>query len=420
MAPYDLPDNFQVLPELRNLKLNIISNLRGDHVILLQPVPGVTQLTRHNSYRGSCASYLCRKEFRKDEMSVSVEEAVKLGKPFSDHEPPQRDTEMQRIGLNTKATRIFHLRCLDEVLTYDNGPGLRAFAERLYPEFRANQYGPAGMWLPNEAQGYITEVWKAVHTHANRRRSNPMIPRGTLPKIILTNDHNYQLHAGPDNTLFEIKEAFDLYTKVASLAIPNPLRTARILDRPLHHFLNDKPSMRALQLTIDAANQAGPAAAPAPLVPLEERKSELRRKIVYYIYMAKQGLASQAPASYFFKDKAAKAEKDLNLALKIGHNEPSFKLADWLPRDMDEAERNAALKRERYYIMSGMDLGDIGEEGPVMGVLAEGDEGEEMGEEAYEDDEVEGSPGAEKRREEEQREEKGKEEGKKPEDVASS
>ena len=315
-------------------------------------------------------------------MRVSVEKPANLLKPFSDLEPPERATEIQHIGLNTKATRLFHLQCLDELLSYDNGPGLRAFAERLFPEPRAAQRGPLGTWQPKDAERYIIETWKAVQVHRNSRSSNPMIKRG-LPSILLADNHNYHLRIGPDNTLFETKEAFDLYSKVANLAVPASFRATMMLDRTLYHFLHEKRSVQALQQTIDASNQTGPVAAQEPLISLEEQKSDRKARIKYFMFMGKQGVAGQAPTSYYFQDKTAKEANDIDIALKLGHWDPDFKLSQWLPSSMNEAERHAAMNRERYGVMAGMDLEVIGEEGPVMGVVAPEDMGEEFGEEDY-------------------------------------
>lgn len=315
-------------------------------------------------------------------MRVSVEKPANLLKPFSDLEPPERATEIQHIGLNTKATRLFHLQCLDELLSYDNGPGLRAFAERLFPEPRPAQRGPLGTWQPKDAERYIIETWKAVQVHRNSRSSNPTIKRG-LPSILLADNHNYHLRIGPDNTLFETKEAFDLYSKVANLAVPAPLRVTMMPDRTLYHFLHEKRSVQALQQIIDTSNQTGPVAAQEPLISLEEQKSDRKARIKYFMFMGKQGVAGQAPTSYYFQDKTAEEANDIDIALKLGHWDSDFKLSQWLPSSMNEAERHAAMNRERYGVMAGLDLEVIGEEGPVMGVVAPEDMGEEFGEEDY-------------------------------------
>ena len=319
-------------------------------------------------------------------MRVSIEDDLNLLDPFSDQNPPERNVEIQNIGLANSATRKFHLRCLEEVLSWHNGPGLCAFAERLFAEPRVNQNGPRGAWQPKEAEQYIIEVWKAVQVYANSQRSTSMIPRATVPRIVVLEDHNYHLRAGPDNTLFQTREAFDLYSRVANVIIPATLQTTTMLNRRLHMVLQDKPSVAALQRAIDSANQNQSGAAQAPIPTFAQQAAESRARLAYYAWMRTQELGSQATGSYHGGDKASKEAKDHDIALKLGHYEPGFKLSQWLPASLNEAEKRAALKRKRYGVWSGINLEEIGEEGPVMGVLSKEDEGVEIDEDAYEDD----------------------------------
>lgn len=319
-------------------------------------------------------------------MRVTIEDHLNLLDPFSDQKPPERAVEIHNIGLTTSATRMFHLACLEELLAWNNGAGLRAFAERVYPEPRVNQRGPRGAWRPKEAEQYIIETWKAVQVYANTQQSTSMIQRGTIPRIVVLEDHNYHLRAGPDDTLFQTREAFDLYSRVANMNVPATLQATTMLDRRLHTLLQDKPSVAALQQVIDSANQNQSSGAQVPILTIAQQEAESRHRLEYHTWMTTQELGSQSTDTYYFQDKASKEVKDLDIALKLGHWDPDFELSKWLPSSLNEAERRAALKRERYGIWSGMNLEKIGEEGPVLGVLSKEDEGVEIDEEPYEDD----------------------------------
>ena len=338
-------------------------------------------------YRGSCSSYICRKQFKTADIRASVESELDLLAPCSDHKPPVLENEVRSIGLTTLSPRLFHLQCLHELLSFEHGVGLCPFAERVYPEPRGNMLGPRGSWQPTKAAQLVIETWKAVQVYINSQAPSPAIPRGKIPSIVSLEGYNYQLRAGPDGTLFQVKEAFDLYSLVASQDIPPNLQGSLMSNRPLHAFLREKNSLKALEQAINTGNRTAPTQTQASSFSLRQQDVERQSRQKYTKWMDDQGLGLQGTDSYYSKDQASKKEKDHSIALKLGHWDPGFELSRWLPSSLNEAERKAALRRERYGIFSGMSLEDIGEEGPVLGVVAEEDMGEEIGEEAYEDDE---------------------------------
>ena len=359
----------------------------GGYVILIQPIPPPFRFQKKSVYRGSCASYICRRPFKTDETRANVESQRDLLEPCSDHKPPVLENEVGEIGSMTYSPRLFHLQCLHELLSYDNGIGICPFAERVYPEPRGSLRGPRGSWQPTVAEQVVIETWKAVHVYINSQAPSSVITTGTIPGIVALDGYNYQLRAGPHQTLFQTKEAFAVFSMVTSTSVPPRLQATVMPNRPLHFFLKDKSSMKALEQIIDTANHAGPMQPEGPLMSLRQQEIESQNRKAYRHWMGAQGLGLQGLDSYYCQDKASKEEKDHIIALKLAHWDPDFKLSQWLSSSLNEAERNSALRRERYGIFSGMNLEKIGEEGPAMGVLAEEDMGEEKGEEAYEDDE---------------------------------
>ena len=347
-------------------------------MILVQPVPPTFRRAHTAVYRGACASYLCRRQFKTAETRASVESQPDLLEPCSDHKPPVLEGEVQDIGLTTRSPRLFHLQCLHELLSYEHDVGICAFAERLYPEPRGNLLGPRGSWQPTTAEQVVIESWKATQIYINSQTPNSVI-RGTIPSIVSLEGHNYHLLAGPNNTLFQTKEAFKLCSKVANANIPPKLRNTLMPHKPLHIFLQEKASIKTLQKTIDAADRAEPRPAQAPLLSLQQQEIESQCRQKYTKWMDAQQLGLQGSTSYYCQDKSSKEEKDHSIALKLAHWHDGFELSRWLPSSLNEAERKAALRRERYGIFSGMSLEKIGEEGPVMGVVAEEDMGEEKG-----------------------------------------
>lgn len=298
--------------------------------------------------------------------------------PYANVEPIERKTP-DDFGLTVNGGRLFHVKCLENLLAYENGPGISAFAHIIFPEPRpARNPNAAELWKPSKAYSYIIEVWKAISEYDHRLKANLSIPFPDFPVITARQGQYCLARRGPHDTVFTSQEVLDVCVRIDT-SILGRFQTENMRGYLLRELFSDKSKcVSALQNRIeeDEARQAALAQQPNNSLPPgndqhlasegtlaqeeesqeeeaqeekaqeeaareeEARKEEAREEAAqarYNAWIESQGLELQPPHSYHRKPKVEQdALKDAVFAwASVG--------ADHLAQDLGEEELGETL-----------------------------------------------------------------------------